>query len=82
MPQSALETFAVRVLNETCSTVANCASRTAVQLAYGQANLVKGLVFRRVFSLNRFELDSCEAQHGPLGSVANGDHGCRVSYSY
>jgi hypothetical protein len=38
--QTKLEEFAITVLNETCSTVSNCAARTAVQLVFGVANLV------------------------------------------
>ncbi|XP_062501483.1 uncharacterized protein LOC134178618 isoform X2 [Corticium candelabrum] len=37
---SQLDEFSMCVLNETCSTVANCASRTVVQLVFGVANLV------------------------------------------
>jgi hypothetical protein len=39
--QTKLEEFAITVLNETCSTVSNCAARTAVQLVFGVANLVR-----------------------------------------
>ena len=38
--QTQAEEFSICVLNETCSTVANCAARTAVQLVFGVANLV------------------------------------------
>ena len=41
---SQLDEFSMCVLNETCSTVANCASRTVVQLVFGVANLVHDLL--------------------------------------
>ena len=40
IPSDKLQEFAFHVLSEACTTVIHSASRTAVQLMYGKANMV------------------------------------------